>query len=91
MKNPAGFVDEQAEGDFKMMRHEHYFKPCDNGTIMIDLFTFEAPYGTIGKLFNTVFLTRYMRRMLERRNAVIKKYAEGDQWKKILKEKAMTV
>ncbi len=88
MKEPEGFVDEQAEGNFKMMRHEHYFKPCDNGTIMIDLFTFETPYAGFGKLINTVFLTRYMRKLLEHRNTTIKKFAEGDQWKKILKEKA---
>src|ERR1700755_3107895 len=36
MKKPMIFVDEQSQGDFKMMRHEHHFKQCDNGTIMID-------------------------------------------------------
>src|ERR1700755_903620 len=38
MKKHEQFTDEQLEGDFKMMKHEHHFKPCDNGTIMIDLF-----------------------------------------------------
>ena len=44
------FTDEQVKGDFKMMKHEHHFKPCENGTIMIDLFHFESPYGAIGKI-----------------------------------------
>jgi len=38
MKKGEQFIDEQVDGDSKLMRHEHFFKPCDNGTIMIDLF-----------------------------------------------------
>jgi ligand-binding SRPBCC domain-containing protein len=37
MKKPDMFVDAQIKGDFKMMKHIHHFKPCDNGTIMIDV------------------------------------------------------
>jgi len=84
MKRPEKFTDEQAEGDFSSMRHEHYFKPCENGTILIDLFHFETPYGWLGKMVNTVYLTGYMKRMLEHRNEVIRKYAESDQWRKLL-------
>ncbi len=84
MKKPETFTDEQAEGDFKYFKHEHHFKPCDNGTIMIDIINFESPYGAIGKGFNKVFLTKYMKRLIESRNTVIKKFAEGADWKKIL-------
>ena len=84
MKKNEMFTDEQAQGDFKMMRHEHYFKPCDNGTIVIDLFHFESPYGLIGRWFNSLYLTRYMRRLLEQRNKTIKTYAESEQWKRLL-------
>ena len=85
MKKHEMFVDEQLEGDFKMMKHEHHFKPCDNGTIMIDLFHFETPYGGLGKFFNKIYLVKYVRKMLEHRNRIIKEHAETDQWKKILK------
>lgn len=78
------FIDEQLHGDFKMMKHEHYFKACDNGTILIDLFTFETPYGILGEWFNSLYLTRYMKRLLEQRNKTIKEYAESDKWKKLL-------
>lgn len=84
MKKNEMFTDEQAEGDFKMMKHEHYFKPCDNGTIVIDLFHFESPYGMIGRWFNNLYLTKYMKRLLEQRNKMIKTYAETDRWKKLL-------
>lgn len=84
MKKPQMFVDEQAEGDFKAMKHEHHFKPCENGTIMIDLLYFETPYGSLGKIFNKVYLTRYMKRLLEQRNKTIKEFAESEKWKKLL-------
>lgn len=84
MKAPDMFVDEQIEGDFKMMKHEHYFKPCDNGTIMIDLFHFESPYGAIGKIMNSVYLKGYLKKLLEKRISVIKEYAETDKWRRLL-------
>lgn len=84
MKKPEMFTDEQAQGDFKMMKHEHYFKPCDNGTILIDLFHFEIRYGRFGRWFSSLFLTRYMRKLLEQRNKTIKEFAESEKWKKLL-------
>jgi ligand-binding SRPBCC domain-containing protein len=84
MQKPEMFIDEQAQGDFKMMKHEHYFKPCDNGTILIDLFHFESPYGVVGQWFNSLYFTKYLRRLLEQRNKTIKEYAESGKWQKLL-------
>ena len=84
MKKPEMFTDEQLQGDFKMMKHEHYFKPCDNGTILIDLFHFETPYGVLGQWFNNLYLTTYLKRLLEQRNKTIKAVAESDRWKRLL-------
>ncbi len=84
MKSPLSFTDEMVEGDFKELKHEHHFKPTSNGTFLIDLFTFQIPYGIAGKLFTKIYLTRYLRKLLEQRNAVIKEYAETNKWKNIL-------
>jgi ligand-binding SRPBCC domain-containing protein len=84
MLAPQSFTDEMVNGDFKQMKHEHHFKPIQNGTLMIDLFSFESPYGTAGKIVNYIFLQRYLRKLLERRNQAIKEYAEGDKWKFML-------
>jgi len=81
---PQSFTDELVNGDFKEMKHEHHFKPIKNGTLMIDLFSFESPYGSIGKMANYIFLKRYLRKLLERRNLAIKEYAETDKWKFLL-------
>ncbi len=80
MDAPNFFVDEQVAGDFASMKHAHHFKPCDNGTIMIDKFWFETPYGVIGRLVNKFWLTNYMERLLQQRNDIIKKTAESNLW-----------
>ena len=84
MKIPESFTDEMTTGDFKSFVHQHHFKIIDNGTIMIDIVEFETPYGILGKLFNTLYLENYMKKLLLQRNAVIKTYAESNKWKVIL-------
>jgi ligand-binding SRPBCC domain-containing protein len=84
MKKPQSFTDEMANGDFKRMKHEHHFKQVDNGTILIDLFSFESPYGSLGKIANRLFVNRYIKKLLEHRNNIIKEYAESEKWKFIL-------
>ena len=83
-KAPYFFVDEMVDGAFKSFRHEHHFETQERCTIMTDLFNYKSPFGFVGELFNTLFLTAYMRRLLEKRNAVIKEYAESDEWRKII-------
>ncbi len=84
LQKPVLFSDEMAEGDFKSFHHEHHFKQVENGTIMIDIMKFEAPYRNLGKLFCKLYLTNYMRKMIEMRNRVIREYAEGDKWKYLM-------
>ncbi|HUC82072.1 MAG TPA: SRPBCC family protein [Flavisolibacter sp.] len=77
MTSPTFFADEMLEGDFKMMRHEHYFHPQNKGTLMVDKFSFESPFGIMGKLVNAVFLKKYMTQLLLQRNSEIKRMAEN--------------
>jgi ligand-binding SRPBCC domain-containing protein len=84
MQNPFSFIDEQVGGDFVSLKHEHYFKPAQNGTIMIDQFYFQVPYGVIGKWVSRFYLTRYITKLLEQRNQFIKEVAESNKWKMFL-------
>ncbi|HTQ27606.1 MAG TPA: SRPBCC family protein [Puia sp.] len=84
MKKSQSFTDEMTDGDFRKMKHEHHFKTVDNGTILIDLFSFETPYGSLGKIANRLFLSKYIKKLLEHRNNIIKDYAETEKWKFIL-------
>ncbi|TKK66583.1 SRPBCC family protein [Ilyomonas limi] len=78
------FIDEMQKGDFKMMRHEHYFDQKAEETIMTDVFNFKSPYGVIGNIVDTFFLKYYMKQLLVKRNATIKEYAETEGWKSVL-------
>lgn len=81
---PHFFADEMLKGAFKSFRHEHHFKPLSLGTLMTDLFDFEAPLGILGQIANRLFLTKYMEKLLQERNKTIQKIAESESWKEIL-------
>jgi ligand-binding SRPBCC domain-containing protein len=78
------FVESQLSGDLTSYKHEHHFKACENGMLLIDLLTFETPYGILGKWFNTLYLTGYIETLLQKRNLTIKKFAESGRWKNLL-------
>lgn len=84
MKRPVFFEDVMTKGDFKLFQHKHHFKPAQNGTIVIDELNFETPYGFAGSFLNRVYLTRYLKQLLEKRNHTIREYAEGNKWKALL-------
>lgn len=86
---PVSFTDEMVDGDFRSLKHEHYFKPVSNGTLMIDYLYYETPYGIIGRLVDKVYLYKYLVRLLENRNALLKKCAESEQWKQFLSARAV--
>jgi hypothetical protein len=57
---------------------------ANNGTIMIDVFNYQVPYGLLGRMFDVLYLHNYMKKLLTQRNAVIKTYAESNKWKLVL-------
>jgi hypothetical protein len=76
MKTPFYFRDEMIEGDFKILEHDHFFMGSAGGTEMKDVFHYEAPFGIFGKIAEGLFLTRYLKKLLRERNAIIKAEAE---------------
>lgn len=82
---PNYFTDEMVSGAFKSFKHEHYFAELDGGTLMTDIFEYQSPLGSLGKLADKLFLKMYMTNLLEERNRVIKEFAESGKWKEVLK------
>lgn len=81
---PTFFADEMVKGDFKKMRHEHYFEKNSGGTTMQDNFYFQSPFGIAGTFADALFLKAYMTRLLRERNAEIKRVAESTRYKEFL-------
>jgi ligand-binding SRPBCC domain-containing protein len=77
---PFHFADEMLQGAFKRMRHDHYFESINTSALMRDEFSFEAPYGILGRMVEVVVLKNYMRRFLVARNQVLKSTAESNDW-----------
>ena len=74
---PSQFADEQRSGPFRSFRHEHRFEPlAADRTRMVDRWEHRSPLGLLGKLTDRLILARYMRGLLERRNATLKAEAE---------------
>ena len=76
-ERPAQFTDEMVAGIFERLHHTHIFLPQPDGTLMVDIFTFRAPLGILGRLAETLFLTRYMQGLLLSRNRYLKHVAES--------------
>lgn len=74
---PRHFRDSMVDGAFARFDHDHFFEARGDGTEMRDVFDFTSPLGPLGRIADTLVLTRYMRRFLESRNRVIREAAEG--------------
>lgn len=83
-ERPVHLQDTMVNGAFHSMQHDHWFEERDGKTVMTDRFGFVAPLGILGRIAERLFLTRYMRRFLEQRNAVLKQTAESNAWRRYL-------
>lgn len=83
-RHPHMFEDSMRKGAFKSLRHVHSFEETEQGTLMRDLFHYEAPFGICGRLAESIFLTRYLQHFLKEKNTHLKEIAESDGWKKYL-------
>src|SRR5690606_21247689 len=81
---PYLFRDEMIKGAFKTIKHDHIFCESGDKTVMQDKFYFESPGWIVGAVFNHFVLTRYLHSILTKRNQMIKRIAESDDWKNIL-------
>jgi ligand-binding SRPBCC domain-containing protein len=76
LKRPRHFIDEMIKGPFKYLRHQHIFEKTPDGTLMTDSFDFQSPLGILGTIADKLVLERYLRRLLIKRNELIKTTAE---------------
>jgi hypothetical protein len=85
MEPPLHFQDNMVRGIFRSMKHDHFFRALPSGeTEMKDVFCFAAPVPIVGTLAEIIFLRRYMRTLLQERNAAVKRIAESAEWRTYL-------
>ena len=74
---PMYFRDVMTAGAFRAFAHDHRFEARSGETTMTDEIVFRSPFGPLGWLVDTVFMARYLRRLLESRCRAIKQEAEA--------------
>jgi ligand-binding SRPBCC domain-containing protein len=83
MDRPSYFRDEMIRGAFRSFEHDHFFAERDGVTEMTDVLRFAAPVPVLGRVAE-ILLKGYLRRFLRERNEVLKRVAEGEDWRRFL-------
>ncbi len=81
---PIRFRDAMIKGAFSRFSHDHFFEEANQRTLMKDVFDYNSPLGILGNIANALFLEKYMKKLLEERNKLIKEIAESESWRNFL-------
>jgi len=87
MDRPFYFKDEMVRGPFLSMSHRHTFHQIGDRTVMRDEFTYQVPFGFLGRWFDRLILNKYLSKVLTERNAFIRLIAESGQQNEFLNTK----
>jgi ligand-binding SRPBCC domain-containing protein len=78
------FRDVMISGSFRHFEHDHHFAAMDDGTRIRDEIEFSLPWGPLGRAITGLYLKRHLVRMLNERNAFLKRVAESEEWHRYL-------
>lgn len=79
------FQDRMIAGRFATFQHDHAFIDHHNGTVLLrDEVRFSLPFGFLGRLVARWILLPHIQRLMRRRFALLKRIAEGEEWKQYL-------
>ncbi|MEM9079383.1 MAG: SRPBCC family protein [Verrucomicrobiota bacterium] len=76
-ESPQILHDEMAQGLFHRFSHHYIITESPDGTLLEDDFTFQAPLGPLGRLFEQLLLTKALARAQNERLDAIKSEAEN--------------
>lgn len=74
VNEPHYFVDEQRFGPYALWHHQHYFKEVPGGVEMTDEVNYAIPLGLLGRLANSIFVSREVNRIFDYRYKILEQY-----------------
>jgi ligand-binding SRPBCC domain-containing protein len=83
-ERPGFFQDTMVRGRFKRFQHDHLFTEIDGHTLLIDKVRFSLPLGWPGKVVARRVVVPYISDLLRRRMMLLKRVAEGEEWRRYL-------
>ncbi|WP_335975815.1 SRPBCC family protein [Gaetbulibacter jejuensis] len=76
LEKPNYFVEEMVEGIFESFRNEFHFKAYGEKTLLVNVLSFELPYGFLGKMTKKVIMRNYAKSLLKSRVEYLKSAIE---------------
>ncbi len=73
VNEPLYFVDEQRFGPYKFWHHQHIFREVENGIEMEDIVSYAVPFGFIGRIANSLMISKKIKFIFDFRMQVLKK------------------
>jgi ligand-binding SRPBCC domain-containing protein len=73
VREPNFFVDEQRFGPYKLWHHQHILKEAKNGIEMEDIVIYAVPFGFIGRIANSLIISRKIKSIFNFRTQVLNK------------------
>jgi ligand-binding SRPBCC domain-containing protein len=73
VREPNFFVDEQRFGPYKLWHHQHIFREAENGIEMEDIVTYAVPFGLIGRIANSLIISKKIKSIFELRTQALNK------------------
>jgi ligand-binding SRPBCC domain-containing protein len=75
IKDKHYFVDEQRVGPYKIWHHQHIIESYIEGVLMTDIVSYSPPLGFLGRLANSLFISKKLNEVFDYRvKAVDKKF-----------------
>jgi ligand-binding SRPBCC domain-containing protein len=69
----AFFVDEQRVGPYAMWHHQHHIKPHNDGTYMLDIVSYQPPFGFLGTIANEIIIKHKLKEIFDYRTQAFNK------------------
>ncbi|MFN8286814.1 MAG: SRPBCC family protein [Chitinophagales bacterium] len=71
----AYFIDEQRIGPYALWHHQHKLVEIPGGICMTDIISYEPPFGPLGAIANTLFISNKLKEIFDYRfEAVVKRF-----------------
>ena len=73
VKDRSYFVDEQRIGPYAMWHHEHQIEAIDGGVLMLDIVSYQPPFGFLGAIANTLMIRNKLKEIFDYRTIAVEK------------------
>jgi ligand-binding SRPBCC domain-containing protein len=87
---PSFFREVMESGSFSRFEHDHHFTTVGDHTLVLDYIRFSMPLWLAGRVVGRQVVLPHVVDLLRTRLGLLKRLAEGEEWRKYLPDDAGT-